>query len=187
MSFPKLQSLTLDWFHSDAAITSFLRAIHVPALSTLTLHGRTPFGSVVDFRQLLDFGKWGEMNKLERLNLRKLSITGSQDDALVQFMNPHQGVKEIDLTGSSGLNKFVQSLVPVGLFPVLGKLSMSLDGEMAFPILRAIRPRVEVNLREFVLMSKAGISPERQDLLREWFPVDTHVQAHVISYRRAQN
>lgn len=108
-----------------------------------------------------------------------------QDEALVQFMKPHQGIREIDVIGTSGLAQFVQSLVPVGLFPVLTKFSMSLEGGVVFPILRAIRPRVDGNLKEFVLMSKAGISPERQELLREWFPIDTDVQAHVISYRRS--
>jgi F-box-like len=198
VSLPFLKSLSLDWLESDQAVTTFLCTLHVPALTSLSLHGRRPFGSVIDFHDLLHRGRWGDMSALIFMTLRKLHVRGN---AFVQFLHRHQQMTEVDLIGCWGLNDLTESLVPAGdrpyLFPLLQKLSLSLDGDVVFETLvDAIRSRVAplshdldgsgVNRRrldEFALLSRTEISNEHQEALRRCFPHFTHVNSHVVSFR----
>lgn len=108
---------------------------------------------------------------------------------------------EADLVGCDGLNELTESLVPgvsrSGLFPHLRKLSLSLDGDVAFEtLIDAIRPRVGTSSRdgggdgyadsrldEFVLLSRTEISAEHQKALRNCLPYFTHVTPHVVTFR----
>lgn len=180
IALPHLQSLTLDWSQSDAAVTSFLCALHLPQLMSLSLHCTTPFGSLIDFGALIYQGKWAEISSLERITLRKLFIT--PHSSFLEFSKLYAGLQEIDVIGSTGTKAFVEALIREELAPGLRKLSLSLEVDVGFEtVLLALRRN---SLREFVLMSQDPISEEKQEVLKKQFPGDILAQAHVVSWSK---